>query len=68
MLEVLDPYVYKTVAEQRVERLERSMRAARRATSIRRRVAVAFMAAAQRLDRSAVRRSRPCPDALPSRS
>ena len=68
MLEVLDRYIYKTVADQHVATLGASMRASRRATSIRRRVALALNAAARRLDPHAVRRQQPCPDPVPSRS
>jgi hypothetical protein len=66
VLEILDRYVYKTVAEQRVERLHASMRPSRHASSARRAVAAALLKAGRRLDPGAARHA-PCPDAVPSR-
>jgi hypothetical protein len=67
VLEVLDRYIYETVAEQRVAKLAASMHASRRATSTRRRVAAALNAAARRLDPPAARRQQPCPEPMPGR-
>ena len=66
VLEILDRYVYKTVADQRVARLQASMRASRRASSARRSLAATLVKAGRRLDPSAAQHG-PCPDALPSR-
>ena len=67
VLEILDRYVYKTVADQRVERLQGSMRGSRRASSARRALAAALMKAGRRLAPTNARRA-PCPDPAPSRS
>jgi hypothetical protein len=68
VLEVLDRYIYESVAEQRVAKLEASMHASRRATSTRRRLATALIAAARRLDPPSARAQQPCPEPMAGRS